>query len=54
MLLKKRPYPELVREKVRLELIFIFPLDLGAEIFVLGERMSSVAVNKFGNVRENI
>ena len=46
--------PELVREPLRLELNFTFPLEHVNELFLLGERMSSVAVDKFGVVRKNI
>ena len=47
-------YPELVGEPLRLELNFIFPLEHVTELIVLGERMSSVAVDKFGVVGKNI
>ena len=47
-------YPELVGEPLRLELNFIFPLEQVTELVVLGERMSSVAVDKFGVVGRNI
>ena len=47
-------YPELVGEPLRLELNFIFPLEHVSELIVLGERMSSVAVDKFGVVGKNI
>ena len=47
-------YPELVGEPLRLELNFTFPLEHVTELNVLGERMSSVAVNKFGVVGKNI
>ena len=40
-------YPELVGEPLRLELNFTFPVRHVTELFVLGERMSSVAVEKF-------
>ena len=43
-------YPELVGEPLRLELNFTYPLEHVSELIVLGERMSSVAVDKFGNV----
>ena len=43
-------YPELVGEPLRLELIFTSPLENVTELIVLGERMSSVAVDKFGVV----
>ena len=48
------PYPELVGEPLRLELNFTFPLEHVTELFVLGERMSSVAVEKFGVVGKNV
>ena len=52
-------YPELVGEPQWLELNFTLPLEHVAELVVLGERMSSVAVDKFGVVgkkskRDNI
>ena len=47
-------YPELVGEPLRLELHFTFPLEHVTELIVLGERMSSVAVDKFGVVGKNI
>ena len=47
-------YPELVGEPLRLELIFTHLLENVTEIIVLGERMSSVAVDKFGVVREKV
>ena len=40
-------YPEFVVEPLRLELNFTFPLEHVTELTVLGERMSSVAVDKF-------
>ena len=40
-------YPELVGEPLRLELNSTFPLEHVTELIVLGERMSSVAVDKF-------
>ena len=43
-------YPELFGEPLRLELNFTFPLEHVSELIVLGERMSSVAVDKFGVV----
>ena len=45
-------YPELVGEPLRLELTFTNPLENVTELIALGERMSSVAVNKFGGVGE--
>ena len=47
-------YPELVGEPLRLELNFTFPLEQVTELIVLGEGMSSVAVDKFGVVGKNI
>ena len=47
-------YPELVGEPLRLELNFIFPLEHVTDFIVLGKRMSSVAVDKFGVVGKNI
>ena len=47
-------YPELVREPLRLELNFNTALEHVTEVIVLGERMSSVAVDKFGVVGKNI
>ena len=47
-------YPALVGEPLRLELNFTFPLEHVTELIVLGERMSSVAVDKFGVVGKNI
>ena len=46
-------YPELVGEPLRLELIFTFPLEHVTELIVLGERMSSVTVDKFDVVGKN-
>ena len=43
-------YTELVGEPLRLELNFTFPLEHVTELIVLGERMFSVAVDKFGVV----
>ena len=47
-------YPELVGEALRLELEFTNPLENVTELIVLGERMSSVAVDKFGVVGKNV
>ena len=47
-------YPELVGEPLRLELSFTNPLENVTELIVLGERMSSVAVDKFGVVGKNV
>ena len=46
-------YPELIGEPLRLELYFSSPLENVTEVFVLGERMSSVAVDKFRVVGKN-
>ena len=47
-------YPELVGEPLRLELNFTNPLENVTELIVLGERMSTVAVDKFGVVGKNV
>ena len=47
-------YLELVVESLRLELNFLFPRKHVSEIIVLRERMSLVAVDKFGVVGTNI
>ena len=47
-------YPEAIGEPLRLELNFTLPLEHITELIVLGERMSSVAVDKFGVVAKNI
>ena len=47
-------YPELVGEPLRLELNFTNPLENVPELNVLGERMSSVAVDKIGVVGKNV
>ena len=47
-------YPELVGEPLSLELKFTNTLENITELFVLGERMSSVAVDKFGVVGKNV
>ena len=47
-------YPELVGEPLRLELNFTNPLENVTELIVLGEGMSSVAVDKFGVVGKNV
>ena len=51
---EKCHYPELVGEPLRLELNSTFPLEHVTELIVLGERMSSVADDKFGVVGKNI
>ena len=47
-------YAELVGEPLRLELNFTNPLEKVTELIVLGERMSSVADDKFGVVGKNM
>ena len=47
-------YPELVDEPLRLEPNIVFPLGNITELIVLGERISSAAVDKFGVVGKNI
>ena len=51
---EKFHYPELAGEPLTPELNFTFPLERRIELVVLGERMSSVAVDKFGIVGKNI
>ena len=51
---ENRHYPKLVGEPLRLELNFTFPLEHRTELIVLGERMSSVAIDKFGVVGKYI
>ena len=51
---EKCHYPELVGEQLRLELNFTFPLEHVSELIIMGERMSSVSVDKFGVVGKNI
>ena len=46
--------PQLVREPPRLELNFTFPLEHVTELIALGDRLSSVAVDKFGIVGKTI
>ena len=48
------PYPKPVGEPLWLELNFTFHLEHVTELIVLRERMSSVAVGKFGVVGKNI
>ena len=47
-------YPELVGEPLKLELNFTFSVEHVIELIVLGERKSSVAVDKFGVVGKNV
>ena len=46
-------YPKLFGESLRLELYFSSPLENVTEVFLMGERMSSVAVDRFGVVAKN-
>ena len=52
--IENRHYPELVEEPLRLELHFTNPLENITELIVLGERKSSVAVEKFGVVGKHV
>ena len=47
-------YRELIGEPLRLELYFDSPLENDTEVIVLGESMSSVAVDMFGVVEKNL
>ena len=47
-------HPELIGEQLRLELYLSSPLENVTEVIVLGERMSSIAVEKFGVVGKNL
>ena len=47
-------YPDFNGESLWLELNFTQPLENVTEVIVLGERMSSVAVDKFGVVGKNV
>ena len=47
-------YPELIGEPLKLELYLSSPLENVTKIIVLGERMSCVAVDKFGVVGKNL
>ena len=47
-------YLELVGEPVRLELNFTEPFENVIKLFVLGGRLSSVAVDMFGVVGKNV
>ena len=47
-------YPELIGEPLRLELYSSLPLEKDTEVTVMGERMSSVAINNFGVVGRNL
>ena len=47
-------YLELIGEPLRLELYFSLPLENVTGVIVLGERMSSVAIDKFGVLGKNL
>ena len=47
-------YSELIGEHLRLELYFSSPLENVTEVIVLGERMFSVAFDKYGVVGKNL
>ena len=47
-------HPELFGEPLRLELYFSSPVENVTEVIVLGERTSSVAVDKFGVLGKNL
>ena len=47
-------YPELIGKPLRLELYFSSPLEIVTEVIVMGERMSSAAVDNFGVVGKNL
>ena len=49
-----RHYPELIGKPLRLELYLSSLLENVTEVSVLGERMSCVAVDKFGVVGKNL
>ena len=51
---EKNHSPEHVGEPLRLELNSTHPLESFTELIVLGERMLSVAVDKFGSVGKNV
>ena len=48
------PYPELSGERIRLEMFFYRSLRNVTEIFVLGERMSTVKIDQFGTAAKNV
>ena len=48
------PFPEIVGKPLKLELKFTFLLELAFELNVLGKRKSSVEVDTFSFVGENI
>ena len=47
-------YPELTGESIRLEMFFDRSLRNVTEIIVLGERMSTVKIDQFGTVANNV
>ena len=47
-------YPELSGESIRFEMFFDRSLRNVTEIFVLGERMSTVKIDQFGTVAKNV
>ena len=47
-------YPELIGEPLRLELCFSLTLEIVREVILFGERMSSVAIDKFRVVGRNL
>ena len=49
-----RHYPDLIGKPLRLELYFSSPLENVTEVIALGERMSFLAVDKFGVVGKNL
>ena len=51
---EKCHYLELVGDPLRLEIIFTQPIENVSELIVLGERMSSVAVDNFGVVEKSV
>ena len=52
--IENNSYPELSGEPLRPELSFTFPPEDVVELFVLGQRMSLVAVDNFGVTGKNI
>ena len=51
---EKFHYPEHIGEPLKLELNFTHPLENVTELIVLGQRMSSVAVDQIGVVGKNV
>ena len=54
MLVKNVHYPELSGESLRLEMFFERPLTNVTELIFLGEQISTVKIDQFGRVAENI